>query len=170
MSYINYKKISYILSEIPGLSGKIAFEFLNKIIDSNDELKISLYGNNIHNEIINSLIEMQNDIIILPSKNNEKEFLVKNLNINDRFFDILCLCGEFPNFIKISKISSNQSLKPTDYFWSIEYCDETFIFICMDECFDLSKIVLIEQELENKGISYEKKYTKSFKIKIKNNS
>ena len=34
MASINYKKISYILSEKPSLSGQIAFEFLNQLINS----------------------------------------------------------------------------------------------------------------------------------------
>ena len=110
---------------------------------------------------------MNENTIILPSKDNTKELLIKNININDRLLDILCSLGEFPNFLRISKINSNLELIQVDYYWSIEYCDEIFTFIYTDKYIDCSKIVSIEQELENKGISYERKETKN--VKLKNN-
>lgn len=41
-------------------------------------------------------------------------------------------------------------------------CDEIFTFIYMDKCMDDLKIALIEQELLNKGLLYEKKQKKYF--------
>lgn len=168
MPYINYKKISYILSETPDLSGKMAFEFLDKIIEPGDVLKFTFYGHSKHAQSLDSLIEMNNDTMILSSKNTEKEILIRNFHINGSLLDILCSLGNFPNFLKISKINSNLKLMQFDFFWSIEYCDEIFSFIFIDEYIDSSKIVLIEQELKNKGISYERKETKSVKLKAMN--
>jgi len=165
MSYINYKKLSYILSEEPGVSGKIAFEFLNSIVDSNDVLKFTIFAHSNHNKSIESLIEMHDNIVILPNKTNERELVIKGLKINRKLLDVLCSLGEYPNFLKISKINSNLELKQIDYYWSIEYCDESFTFIYMDKYIDCSKITLIEQEFENKGISYERKREKSIKVK-----
>ncbi|MBO6263180.1 MAG: hypothetical protein J6N93_02755 [Clostridia bacterium] len=158
MPYINYKKLSYILSEEPGLSGEIAFEFLDKLITSNDVLKFTFYGHGIHSESLDSLMEMYDDIVILPSKNNEKEFLIKNFYIKDRLHEVLSSLGEFPNFLKITKINSISKNDLVDYCWCIEYCDEVFTFAYMDEFVDDLKIISIEQELLNKGLHYIKKH------------
>lgn len=152
MPYTNYKKISYVLSEKPGLSGRIAFEFLSKIIASNDVLKFTFYGHGKHNESLDLFMEMYDDIVVLPSKNNEEEFIIKNFDINDRLYEVLCSLGKFPKFLKIEQI---------DYCWRIEYSDEVFTFVYMDKFMDDLKIALIEQEFLNKGIHYERKKTKT---------
>lgn len=163
MPYINYKKISYILSEMPDLSGKMAFEFLDKIVEPDDVLKFTFSGHNRHSQSLDLLIAMNNDSMIVSSHNTEKEIIIKNLNINRNLLDILCSLGNFPNYLKISKI--NLKSMQTDFCWNIEYCDEVFSFVFMDQYIDSSKIILIEEELDNKGISYERKETKSVKIK-----
>ena len=165
MPYINYKKISYILSETPGLSGKMAFEFLNKIIEPDDVLKFTFYGHSKYDQGLDSIISMNNEAVIVPSQNVEKEIVIKNLNINSDLLGVLCSLGNFPNYLKISKI--NLKSMQTDFCWNIEYCDEVFSFVFMDEYIDYSKILFIEQELDNKGISYERKETKSVKLKKK---
>lgn len=167
ISYINYKKISYILSETPSLSGNIAFVFLNKILEPNDVLKFTFYEHEKESKSTNSLLQMYDDIVILPSKNNEKEFIVNNINLNNDLLDFLCLSGKFPNFLTISKINSNIKSIQKNYYWSIEYCDEIFTFIYKDTYIDSSKIILIEQELKNKEISYERKKIRNIKFKLK---
>lgn len=167
MQYINYKKISYILSETPGLSGKIAFEFLYNIIDSKDVLKFTVHGQGDNSKNLNSLLEMYDHTMLIMSKGNEKEFIIKNITINNRLLEILCALGEFPNFLKISKIDSNIHNSTNDYCWSIEYCDEVLTFIYIDKYFDDFKIALIEKELENKRISYERKEIKIIKTYIR---
>ena len=155
MQYINYQKVSYILSETPGISGKIAFEFLLEIVNLEDVLKFTFYGQENNSQSIDSLIEMHNNTNIIVSKKRPKEFVIKNININYRLLELLCSLGEFPNFIKISKIDSN--LTHTNFYWSIEYCDEILTFIYPYKYFDDSKIALIEKKLESQGISYERK-------------
>lgn len=157
MHYTNYKKITYILSEQPGLSGQIAFEFIKKIISSKIILKITFYGHGINNDNLVLLKEMYNDIVMLPSKNNEEEFIINNFEINNGLLKVLCSLGEFPNVLKISKIDSNLKLNKIDYWWCIEYSDEVFTFIYADKFIDDSQIKSIEQELLNKGIVYERK-------------
>lgn len=83
MASTNYKKISYILSEKPSLSGQIAFEFLNQFINSNDVLKFTLHSSIKHNEAFELLIKMYNDVIILPRMVNEKTIVIKNIIMND---------------------------------------------------------------------------------------
>ena len=163
MPYTKYKKISYILSETPDLSGKMAFVFLDKIIEPHDVLKFTLYGHSKHNQGLDSLIAINKDAMIVTSQKAEKEIIIKNLNINDDLLDVLCSLGKFPNYLKISKI--NLKSMQTNFCWNIEYCDEFFSFVFMDEYIDSSKIVLIEQELDNKGISYERKESKGIKLK-----
>lgn len=161
MIYTNYKKISYILSENPGLSGQIAFEFLDKIINFNDVLKFTFYGHGKHNKSLDLLIQMYTDVVILPSKTNEKEIIIKNFVMNDKLKEVLCVLGMFPNFIKISKIGSSLKEERIDYLWSIEFSDEILTFTYMKKLIDDSKIILIEQALMNKGIFYERKETKN---------
>ena len=169
MQYINHKKISYILSEEPGLSGKIAFEFLSEIVNSNDVLKFIFHGQGENGISIDSLLEIYDDIIIIMNRSNEKVFVIKNINIDNRLLELLCLLGKFPNYLVISRIDSNLNNSHISYYWSIEYSDEVLSFTYADKYFDGSKITIIEKKLETKGISYERKETKSFKIKSKNN-
>lgn len=159
MQYINYQKVSYVLSEIPRLSGKIAFEFLLEIVNLDDVLKFTVCGQENNSKNIDTLIGMHNNTKILMSQKSPKEFVIKNININDRLLELLCSLGEFPSFIKISKIDSNSTHCQLNYYWSIEYCDEILTFIYADQYFDNSKIALIEKKLESKGISYERKET-----------
>ena len=155
MQYINYRKVSYILSETPGISGKIAFEFLLEIVNLEDVLKFTFYGQENNSQSIDSLIEMHNNTNIIVSKKRPKEFVIKNICINDKLLKLMCSLGEFPNFTKVSKIDSN--LTHTNFYWSIEYCDEILTFIYQYKYFDDSKIALIEKKLESQGISYERK-------------
>lgn len=161
MLYTNYKKISYILSEKPGLSGQIAFEFLDKIINSNDILKFTFYGHGKYNENFDLLMQMYNHIAIQPSKTNEKVIIIKDFIVNDKLKEVLCGLGLFPNFLKISKIGSNLEEERIDYFWSIEFSDEMLTFTYMKKLIDDLKIVLIEQAFLNKGIFYERKVIKN---------
>ena len=157
MQYNNYKKITYILSETPGLSGQIAFEFLKKVIDSKNILKFTFYGHGKKNESLNLLREMYENIVILPSKNHEEIFLIHNFYINSKLLKVLCALGEFPNFLEIAKFDSYSKIDQIDYCWCIEYSDEIFTFTYMDKFIDDSVIISIEQELLNKGIVYERK-------------
>lgn len=100
---------------------------------------------------------MYNDIVTLPSKNNEEEFIINNFEIKSGLLNVLCSLGQFPNILKISKIDSNLKLNQIDYWWCIEYSDEIFTFIYADKFIDDSQIKLIEQVLLNKGIVYERK-------------
>lgn len=161
--YTKYKKISYILSEIPDLSGKMAFVFLDKIIEPHDVLKFTFCRHGKHDQGLDSLIAMNKDAMIVTRQKAEKEIIIKNLNINDDLLDVLCSLGNFPNCLKISKI--NLKSKQTNFCWNIEYCDEFFSFVFTDEYIDSSKIILIEQELANKGINYKRKETKGIKLK-----
>lgn len=161
MAYTNYKKISYILSEEPGLSGQIAFEFLNKIIHSNDVLEFTFWGHGQHSESLDLLMQMYNDITILPSKTNEIVIVIKNFTVNDELREVLGVLGMFPNFLKISKIGSNLEEERMDYFWSIEFSDEILTFTYMKKLIDDSKIILIEQTLLKNGIFYERKEIKN---------
>ena len=163
MSYTKYKRISYILSETPDLSGKMAFVFLDKIIEPDDVLKFTFCGHSKHDQALDSLIAMNKGAKIVTSQKAEKEIIIRNLNINDDLLDVLCSFGNFPNYFKITKINL-QSMQ-TNFCWNIEYCDEFFSFFFMDEYIDSSKIILIEQELDNKGIIYERKETKGIKLK-----
>ena len=157
MASINYKKISYILSEKPSLSGQIAFEFLSQFINSNDVLKFILHSPIKHNEAFELLIKMYNDVIILPSMVNEKTIVIKNIIMNDKLKELLCDLGRYPNYLSISKINSNFEKKQMNYFWTIDFCDELLTFTYVDKSIDDSKINLIEQTLLNKKIFYEKK-------------
>ena len=167
MLYTNYKKISYILSEKTGLSGRIAFEILNKIISINDVLEFTFYGQSEHNKSIDLLFEMFNNIVIIPSKNNEKKFVIKNIIINDKLIEILSIAGMFPNYLKISKLESDLEEEKKDYFWSMEFCDEILNFSYREKFFDDSKISLIEKEFLTKGLFYERKEVKKIKLKNK---
>ena len=69
------KKISYVLPEKPQLSGQIAFEFLDKILNDGDILKFKFYGHGINNESLTLLMQMHSDIVFLPSNINEKNSL-----------------------------------------------------------------------------------------------
>ena len=149
----NYKKISYILSEKPGLSGQIAFEFLDQFITSNDILKFTLHSPLKHNEAFELLMQMYN-VTILSSMTNERTIVIKDFIINDMLKELLCDLGMYPNCLEISKISSN--FKKKEYLWSIEFCDEILTFTYADKLIDDSKIKLIEQSLLNKKIFYEK--------------
>ena len=160
MSYTNYKKISYILSEKPGLSGQMAFEFLDQLVSPNDVLRFTLNSNRIHAKTIDLLIQMYNDIIILPSMTHEKTIIIKDFIMNDKLRELLCELGMFPNFLKISKISSNLTAEPMDYSWAIEFCDEILTFIYADKLIDETKIIMIEQSLLDKKLLYERKETK----------
>ena len=77
MQYINYRKVSYILSETPGISGKIAFEFLLEIVNLEDVLKFTFYGQENNSQSIDSLIEMHNNTNIIVSKKDQKSLLLK---------------------------------------------------------------------------------------------
>ena len=160
MQYINYKKITYILSEKPGLSGQIAFEFLKHVIDSKNVLKFTFYGYGKKNESLELLKKMYDNIVILPSKNNEESFLINDFYINGGLLKVLCSLGEFPNFLEILKLDSNSKTDQNDYCWCIEYSDEMFTFIYTDKFVDNLKIISIEQELADKGIVYERKIIK----------
>ena len=160
ISYTNYKKISYILSENPGLSGQIAYEFLDKIINFNDVLKFTFYGHGKHNESFDLLMQMYDNVSIQPSKNNEKVIIIKDFVVNDKLKEILCELGMFPNFLKISKIDSNLEEDKKDFFWTIEFSDEILIFTHIKNFIDDSKIILVEQTLLNKGVFYERKEIK----------
>ena len=162
MSYTNYKKISYILSEKPGLSGQIAFEFLDKIIIPNDVLKFTFNGHGNSPESFDYFKNLYDDVVFLNSKNNEEEILIKNFNMKDGLHEVLGSLGKFPNFCKISKSNYCSKIENVDCCWCIEYCDEIFTFIYMDKCMDDLKIALIEQELLNKGLLYEKKQKNIF--------
>lgn len=156
MTSTNYKKISYILSEKPGLSGQIAFEFLNQLINSNDVLKFTLHSPIKHHEAFELLTKMYNDVTIIPSMNNEKIIVIKKFIMNDKLKELLCVLGMYPNFLEISKINS----KELDYSWSLEFNDETLTFTYGDKLIDDLKINLIEQSLLNKKIFYERKEIK----------
>lgn len=165
MQYINYKKISYILPEISGLSGQIAFEFLKNIITLKDVLKFTFYGHGIKNESLGLIREMYGNVVILPSKDNEEVFLINNFYIHAGLLKVLCSLGKFPNFLKISKIDSNLKTDQIDYCWCIEYSDEIITFIYADKFIDNSKIISIEHEFLSKGIVYERKATKDIRLK-----
>lgn len=161
MVYTKYKKISYILSEKPGLSGQIAFEFLDKISNFNDVLEFTFQGHGKHNESLDLLMQMYNDVVIVPSNINEKVIVIKDFIVNDKLKEVLCVLGMFPNFLKISKIGSNLEREQMDYFWSIEFSDEILTFTYIKKLIDDSKIILIEQALLNEGIFYERKEIKN---------
>ena len=158
MSCTNYKKISYILSENPGLSGQIAYEFLDKIVNFNDVLKLRFYGHGKHNESFDLLTKLYVDVAIHPSKNNEKVIVIKDFVVNDKLKEMLCVLGMFPNFLEISKIDLEEDKK--DYFWSIAFSDEIIIFTYIKNFIDDSKITLVEETLLNNGIFYERKEIK----------
>lgn len=158
MQYNKYKKITYILSEKPGLSGRIAFEFLKEVIGSKNLLKFTFYGHG--NKCFGLFRKMYDNIISLPCENDEEEFLINNFDIKSGLLKVLCLLGEFPNFLKISKLDSDYKTNKMNYSWCIEYSDETFTFTYLDKLIEDSKIVSIEQELFNKGIVYERKVSK----------
>jgi len=159
MPYTDYNQISYILSEKPGLAGRIAYIVIDNIIEPNDIIKFTFYGHGKSDEKLNSLIKLHNDVTILPSKNNEKEFVVKNLVINDKLMETLCLLGTFPNYLIISKIGPALE-KNNGYFWSVEFSDEILTFSYMKSCVDASKVTLIEQSILSNELSYERKRIK----------
>lgn len=163
MQYIKYKKITYILSEEPGLSGQIAFEFLKNIVDLSDSIKFIFYGHGKNSESLGLLKEMYDNIIIQPSKNNEESFIISNFYVNSGLLKLLCSLGKFPNFICISKFDPNNQI---DY-WSMEYSDEFFTFIYNDKFINYSRMIALEQELLNKGIVYERKVIKNVTLKAR---
>ena len=160
MQHLKYRKVSYVLPETPGMSGKIAFEFLSKIVMSSDSLRFSFRGQGENNESFDKLLTMNNEAIIIINNTNEKTIVIKNIIINENLLEILCSLGKYPNFLEVSKINENLLNSSPEFYWSIGYCDEIFTFDYLDGEFDCSKLDLIEKEFENKGIRYERKKMK----------
>ena len=158
MSYINCKKVSYILSEESGQAGKMVYEILSKIIGANDTLRFSINHHGIHNAGIDYIAE-NNKIELLPSNNHKKEFIVKKINIDSRLLNALSLLGEHPNFINISKVDSVTNSVPKNGYWCIEYCDEIISFVYDERYIDSNDIESIEQKFEIAGLYYERKET-----------
>ena len=164
MPYIKYKEISYVLSEKPGISGEIAFEFLTKIIEEKEHLQFEFYGHG-KNESINLLKAMYNDTVIYLCEDDEEKFFIRDFDIKDGLIEVLRSLGKYPNLIKITKPKFNQKMKKVDYYWSMEYMDEYFTFFYMEDIINDSKINLIEEGLLGKGLFFERKKEKIIKIK-----
>ena len=165
MSYTNYKKISYVLSEKPGISGMIAYEYIKHIIRSEDVLKFIVFGHGIPNDNLESFLTMHSDATILPGTSNEKVFILNHVDVNTKLLELLCSLGEYPNYSEIAKIINTIKLNNTHSDWKIEYSDELFTIIYNNEYIDDSIIELIEKNLKNKNICYERKIIKKLKTK-----
>ncbi len=168
MEYINYNKISYVMSEKADIFGMLAFELISKIIHSNDMLKFILYNHGIHNYDLESFLLNHNDATILPS-NNKIAFIIKNIELNSKTLDLFCSLGKYPNYIEILKINDNLELKDNYFEWKIEYSDDMLTILYLDNHIDDLTFVLIDKELSKKDIYYKRKKMVKVKYKVKSN-
>lgn len=163
MQYLNYKVVTYVLSETQSLSGKMAYEFLRKILNERDTLLFSSKTVKDLGNTIGLLKQQCKETRSLSNKSSETDFIGLSLAMNEKTLDLLCLLGEYPNYMSISRINAESDEHLPNCLWTIDYCDEMLKFTFIDKLVNGDTLALIENELIKKQIDYERKTIKTIR-------